>query len=147
MKPGNMYNVRQALEKIRFGIVKMINSAFVKDPVSFMIETLVLTDDGHLWCTATGLPAECIQSNKFPVKLSYIQKGQGLFIKLAGRAEIVENDLQSNDPIKRKLSTGQTQMLIRVRIEEAQGYQKQSTSPHTSYLQSINHFTIGRQAS
>lgn len=134
MKPGNIYNMKQALEKIRFGIVKMMHHSFLTDPVSFMIETLAFTDDGHLWCTTTGLPAECIQSNNFPVNLKYVQKTQGLFIKLVGRAEIVQ-------------SGGTDQMLIRVRIDEAQGYMKQNTSPYTSFLQSINNFTIGRQPS
>ena len=139
MKP-NFYNVKRVVENIRFGIVKMINCAILKNPVSFMIETLTVTDDGHLWCTTTDLPEEAwTEGNRFPVNLKYIEKTKGLFIKLAGRAEVVAHDYPEVCAV---LNTNTGQRLIKVRIEEVYGYQKYNSSPHTSFLESIKNFTI-----
>lgn len=139
MKP-NFSNVKRALEKIRFGIVKMFNSAMLHSPVTFMIETLTMTDDGHLWCATTDLPEEALtKGNLFTVNLKYVEKTQGLFIKLAGRAEIVGDDFPHEWAVSNSI-TGQR--LIRVRIEEVYGYQKYKSSPHTSFLESLNNFTI-----
>lgn len=111
----------------------------VSIPISFMIETLNLTEDGYLLCSTTSLPALIkTATGSFRVKLKYIQKAESLFIKLVGRASIIRSSFLNE--IGSKQADDKT--FIKVKIEEAYCFQKKSTSPYTSFLQSMNTFSM-----
>jgi hypothetical protein len=147
MKSGNVDNVKRKIEQIRFGILKISGAPALSIPSSCMIETLQLTDDGYLWCTTHCPPSpKWLRAQGFRVKIKYIQKTEGLFIKLTGQAEVINNKLPGShkDPIQELSDNKELKLLLKIRIEEAHCFQKKSISPYTSFLQSINNYTLNK---
>ena len=137
--------IRQKLEQIRFGILKTNVTSFLQSSRSFIIETTRVTDDGFLLCTtADFFPPDLSGGKSFGVNLNFIQKAEGLFFKITGRAVLINNKSLDNNPIESRTDVGHQEQLsfLKVKIEEAHHYKKKSVSAYTSFLQVINIFTL-----
>ena len=144
MKSGKIENIRQKLLSIRFGILKTSTTPFLQSSRSFMIDTADITEDGFLYCNTTdNVPSDLTGGKKFAVKLNYISKEEGLFIKLAGKVVACKNDLADKRPSDED-SSAKAVCRIKVKIDEVHCYKKRSTSPYTSFLQAINNFTFNK---
>ena len=146
MNPEDIRQVKEQIEKIRFGILKTYSGHIWSAPISFMIETVKLSEDGYLWCTSSYFPvSDSMRARGFRVRLKFIQKSQGLFIKLVGRAVIRDKQFL-NKYIANAKPTGDAEerLLLKIRIEEVYGFEKRITSPYTSFFQSISNFTFNK---
>ena len=148
MKPGKIENIRQQLLSIKFGILKTTKTAFLHSSRSFMIDTSDITEDGYLYCSTDDVvPTDLTSGKKFAVKLSFISKEEGLFIKLAGKVVDCKNQTigQSASSIEKiDRYSNEPTCLIKVKIDEVHCYKKRSTSPYTSFLHAINNFTFNK---
>jgi len=144
MISGYIKNLKEHLLQIKYGILKTTGIPLWRISHSFMIETHKVTDEGYLWCTASyTLPKDLIFEKSFPVKLKYIQKASGLFVKVTGRAKVI-NPSFNTKYFEKNESTGvyENVLLLKIKIEDAHYYKKRSISPYTSFLQAINNFTL-----
>jgi hypothetical protein len=142
MKSATIKNMKQTLEEIRFGILQTSGTPFLKFSHSIIIETLKVTDDGCIWCTSASLPAGLVSGKYFGVKLKYVQKAAGIFIKVTGRARVINPAFSiytTDDGIR---GSQQNVLLLKVKIEEAHHYKKRSISSYTSFLQAVSNFTF-----
>lgn len=87
-----------------------------------MVEAVEITDDGCLVCHKSDPSLRPLTTGS-RVIIKFIQKQEGLFIKLTGSTVSSESDM------------------VKIRIEETQCFQKKSTSPYTSFLQTLGVFT------
>ena len=147
MKSGKIENIRQKLLAIRFGILKTTTTPFLQSSRSFMIDTSEITEDGYLYCNTDDLvPQDLTARKKFGVKLNFISKDEGLFIKLAGRVMDCKKHTSGRWTSIGESNTdsAESTCLIIVKIDEVHCYKKRSTSPYTSFLQAINNFTFNK---
>ena len=111
-----------------------------------MIETLQVTAEGDLFCVPVHSPTinfARLQNRK--VKLKYVDKSTGVFIKVVGRVSVSRDSLPSEGHnIQRRGQPGDAQSILMVKVEEVHCFQKQTISPYTSLLQSVNNFTMNR---
>ena len=124
MRQENNSRIEQQILKIKFGILKASKTFALKSPISFMIEAIDVID-GCVFCRASDTTMSSPGVNS-KVILKFIQKQEGLFIKLTGH--VLKTADGKND-------------LIKIRIDEAYCFQKKSTSPYTSFLQTLGVFT------
>jgi len=145
MKPATIDAVKEKINQIKFGILKFSEPSMLSIPISFMIETIELTNDGYLWCNSSELPAlNYLAAGSFRVKLKYIQKKEGLFIKLIVHEVIIDKGFRNDSAGKNKMPVNQEKsLLLKVRIEEIYCFQKTSTSPYSSYLEALSNVAIG----
>lgn len=144
MISGYVKNLKENLLQIKYGILKTTGILLLKESHSFVIETHKVTDEGYLWCTASYiLPPDLILERNFAVKLKYIQKATGLFVKVTGRAKVINPSFNAKY-FEKNESTGvkENLLLLKIKIEEAQYYKKKSISAYTSFLQAVNNFTF-----
>jgi hypothetical protein len=143
MKSINIRSMKQMLEEIKFGLLQTSGTPFLKLSRSLVIETLRVTDDGAIWCTSPdSLPPAFVSGKYFGVKLKYIQKGAGLFIKVTGKARVINPSFNSGALAKNVEGKQQNVLLLKVIIEEGHQYKKTSVSGYTSFLQAVNNFTF-----
>lgn len=137
MNTTNLKTVKEKINQIGFGIMKISGSSMWSMPGSFMIDTFEITDEGHLWCTTVDAPPEEMTRIKNQrVKLKYVQKSSGLFIRIVGH--IAHIDHVASNP------GNADQRIIMVKVEEVNCFQKQTISPSTSFLQLVSNFTMSR---
>jgi hypothetical protein len=147
MKSAKIENIRQKLLAIKFGILKTSTTPFLQSSRSFIIETSDITEDGHLYCSTSDImPADLTTGKRFAVKLNFISKEEGLFIKLSGRVVDCKNQLAGHPAAmpERVYYSDEPVCMIKVKIDEVNSYKKRSTSPYTSFLQAINNFTFNK---
>ncbi len=135
--------------EIRFGILKTARTSVLKAPASMMVETLELTGEGHLLCTTTDTSDfQRMTDDNLEVTLKYIQKPEGLFIKLTGfivssnKTIAVGSSTQKSHP-----NNSTNNIVIKIRINDVHVFKKRSTSPYTSFLQSLSALTGNVQLS
>ena len=146
MRSGNLETLKLKILGIRLGLLKASGSYALSIPTSCLIEVLRFSEDDYLWCATSDLSAaEITKTHNAKVKLKFVQRENGLFIKLAGRAEVIgtpaaAEDLNSNN------SAGHHHkpVTLKIKIEYADCFKKRSTSRYTSFLQSISHFATSR---
>jgi|GEM_PF-4016182 len=140
-KSGNIEIVKQMIEQIKYGILKISNVPSSKDGHGLMFKTLKVTDDGHVWCSLNKMISFALTDGKNrSVELKYIQKAEGLFIKLSGSAEVVKNSFFKNQVLvhRQNIIPRNHVSMLKVKIVEWHCYKKRSTSPFTSFLQAID---------
>ena len=143
MKSINNRNKKQMLEEIKFGLLQTSGTPFLKLSRSLVIETLKVTYDGEIWCTSPdSLPPAFVSGKFFGVKLKYIQKNAGLFIKVTGRARVINPSFNNGTSEKNVEGKQQNVLLLKVVVEEGHQYKKTSVSVYTSFLQAVNNFTF-----
>lgn len=144
MISGYIKNLKENLLEIKYGILKTSGVLLLRHAHSFMIETHKVTDEGELWCTASyTLPYDLIFQKGFPVKLKYVQKATGLFVKVTGRAKVINPAFNTKYLGKNEGNeSDKNVLLLKVKIEEAHYYKKKTISAYTSFLQAINIFTF-----
>ncbi|MBC7827642.1 MAG: hypothetical protein H7122_07850 [Chitinophagaceae bacterium] len=144
MIAGYIKNLKENLLQIRYGILKITSIPLLRISHSFMIETHKVTDEGYIWCTAAyPLPSNLIYEKSFAVKVKYIQKTTGLFVKVTGRAKVVNPSFNTRY-FEKNESAGMTEnvLLLKIKIEEANYYKKRTISAYTTFLQVVNNFTF-----
>ena len=140
MKIGNLETVKLKIQRIRLGLLKATGNHALDLHTSCLIEVLRFTEDNYLWCITTGLSSSDIsKTHNAKVKLKFIRKEEGLFIKLTGRAEVIDLHAVAFNP---EMKSGRLQpkpVMLKIKIEHADCFQKRSTSRYTSFLQSVSH--------
>lgn len=144
MRSGHVKNLKENLLQIKFGILKTGGIPPFRYSNSLMIETHKVTDEGYIWCTAPySLPSELFMKASFGVKLHYVQKATGLFIKVTGKAKVINPSFNTKYFEKNESSgVNEKVLLLKVKIERVHYYKKKSLSPYTSILQAVNNFTL-----
>jgi hypothetical protein len=150
MRQANITTIKEKIMEIRFGILKTVRASVLKAPSSLMIETIELTADGHLLCTIADPSAfNRMATESLAVTVKYVQKSEGLFIKLTGRT-VISNSiiLQNSLNNKSQPNYDTTSPVIKILIDDVHCFKKKCMSPYTSFLQSLSTFTgihqIGR---
>ena len=142
MRIGNLETVKLKIQRIKLGLLKATGNHALDIHTSCLIEVLRFTDDNYLWCITTGLSSSGIaKTHNAKVKLKFIRKEEGLFMKLNGRAEIIDSHAVG---FNREMKSGRLQpkpVMLKIKIDHADCFQKRSTSRYTSFLQSVSHFT------
>ena len=145
MRSGNLESVKLKIQRIRLGLLKASGGYALSIPTTCLIEVLQFTNDNYLWCITTDLsPSELMKTHNTKVKLKFVRKDEGLFIKLIGRAEIVDTDADGVRSETKNTSRQHKTVMMKIKIEHADCFQKRSTSRNTSFLQSISHFAINK---
>jgi len=145
MRPGNLENVKLKIQQIRLGLLKASGGHALSIPTTCLIEVLQFTNDNYLWCITTDLSSsELTKTHNTKVKLKFVRKDEGLFIKLTGRAEIIGTHAGGVRSEMKNTSRQHKTVLMKIKIEHADCFQKRSTSRYTSFLQSISHFTANK---
>ena len=140
MEYQKLETVRRTIETIKIGLLK-IPGSFFHLPSRAMINAIQVDDDGYLWCTISSSGSRPITSRPVPVKVKFIQKTDGIFMDITGKAEVVPNSSIKNADLKKE------DILLRISIEEVKTYQKKTISAYTSFLQIIHSFSFHRLAS
>ena len=144
MRPGSLETLKMKIQRIKLGLLKVSGSHTLSIPTSCLIEVLRFSDDDHLWCTTAELSsAEIIKIHNSKVKLKFVQKNEGLFIKLTGHAAIMSS-FKTGDLVNNRAGESHKPIMLKIKIEHADCFQKRSTSRYTSFLQSISHFATSR---
>ena len=144
MRAGNLESVKLKIQRIRVGLLKASGGHPLSIPTTCLIEVLRFTNDNYLWCITTDLSSsELTKTHNTKVKLKFVRKDEGLFIKLTGRAEIVGTHADSVRAEMKNTSRHKT-VMMKIKIEHADCFQKRSTSRYTSFLQSISHFATSK---
>jgi hypothetical protein len=146
MTQGSVEKLKEKLEEIRFGILKISGIPFLKISKSFIADTCKVDYDGYLWCTIPDtVPFGLSDGKAFTTQLKYVQKQEGLFIKVIGQAMTVKNGWRGEAKTFEKenlINSNDNTTLIKIKIEEVQYYRKKSISACTSFLQAINILTL-----
>lgn len=145
MKSGNIENVKSEIQRIGLGLLKTSGSHALSIPTTCLIEVFRFTEDNVLWCLTSDMSSsEITKTHTSTVKLKFVRKDKGLFIKLIGRAEVVETHEADGHAGKETFSHQHRPVMLKIQIEHADCFQKRSTSRYTSFLQSISHFAMGK---
>ena len=146
MRPGNLETLKLKILGIRLGLLKASGSHALSIPTSCLIEVLRFSDDDYLWCTTTDLSAaEITKTHNAKVKLKFVEKENGLFIRLGGRAEIIGTSAATVDSRNNNRAGHQHKpVMLKIKVEYADCFEKRSTSRYTSFLQSVSHFATSR---
>ena len=141
MRIANLETVKLKIQRIRLGLLKATSSHALNIHTSCLIEVLRFTDDNYLWCTTTDLSSsDLAKTHNAKVKLKFVRKDEGLFMKLTGRAEIIDSYAVG---FKSEIQSGRPQpkpVMLKIKIDHVDCFQKRSTSRYTSFLQSVSHF-------
>lgn len=146
MKPGDFEALKLKIHRIRLGLLKASGSHALSIPTSCLIEVLRFSEDDYLWCTTADLSsAEITKTHNSKVKIKFVQREDGLFIKLVGRAEVIGTpaavrDSRDND----RAGHHHKPVMLKIKIEYADCFKKRATSRYTSFLQSISHFATSK---
>jgi general stress protein 26 len=141
---GNIERLKDNLEQIKFGILKTAGSTLLKLSNSFIIETCKVDHNGDLWCTSSVLlPSDLSHRKDFAAQLKYVNKAEGLFIKISGHATLMDVNSPEVHEIQELVNAKpRKNSLLKIKIEEVQYYKKKSVSAYTSFLQAVNIFTL-----
>jgi general stress protein 26 len=143
MYKGDVRLLKEKIEFIKYGILKVTGPGLFKVP-SCLIESFQVDDEGGIWCSVSESVSELMLSGKsFPVQLKYVHKEEGLFLKVQGKATVVQHIKVINET--RRHNQGYVQqtnrMILRVHIEEAEFFKKQVMSRYTSFFQSVYNYS------
>ena len=146
MRPGNLETLKLKIQRIRLGLLKASGSYALSIPTSCLIEVLRFSEDDYLWCTTADLSAaEITKTHNAKVKLKFVQRESGLFIKLGGRAEVIGTPVATVDSRNNnRAGHHHKPVMLKIKIEYADCFEKRATSRYTSFLQSISHFATNR---
>ena len=129
------------IQRIKLGLLKVSGSHTLSIPTSCLIEVLRFSDDNYLWCIARDLTSSDVsKAHHARVKLKFVRKEEGLFMKLSGRAELMDAHAAGFNPEMKKGDLEHKPVILKIKIDYADCFQKRSTSRYTSFLQSISHF-------
>jgi len=140
----NLKNLKDKIEQINVGILK-IQSPLLPFSQSIIIETCKVDGDGYIWCTSSHtLPSNYLGGKNVGVTLKYIQKSEGKFIKITGRAKLISISQRVIGSSSEKTLNKEYEkvFLLKIEIEEVHSYKKKTISAYTSFLQAINSYTF-----
>jgi hypothetical protein len=141
MRIENLETVKLKIQRIRLGLLKATGSHALNIHTSCLIEVLRFTDDNYLWCITTDLnSADISRTHNAKVKLKFVRKEEGLFMKLTGRAEIIDAPAAGFNSGMKSGSLQHKPVMMKIKIDNADCFQKRSTSRYTSFLQAVSHF-------
>jgi general stress protein 26 len=137
MLDGNLEFFKTKIEYIRYAVMKVQGKSFL-NANRFMIESHQADDNGFLWCsTKDRLPKQLLRQPDFPVCIKYVLKEENMFMKITGRASLV-----NRNPGEEETLEPETGRLLRIKISEAVYFKKKTLSQYTSVLQAVWKFSF-----
>ena len=141
------YNLRflqDRIRHIRYAILKVSGNSFAQFS-NGLADTILVDDEGVLWCSLSDeIPALLLNQHEFRVRLKYIDKDQGFFIRLSGNARIVHSSKEMGELLNQNeiLLTPVNRILLKIKITNADLFKKRILSRYTSVLQSVFNFSV-----
>ena len=140
----NLKNLHDQIKHIRFGILHISTKSLV--PFSnLLVEAIEIDEHGDLWClTADSVPGLFLNVKGFKVSLKFVQKQQGLFVKLVGNATVAHYSENMDEPAPDKGVSHRRshKTMLKIEVLEADLYRKRSLSRYTTILQSVFRFSL-----
>jgi len=146
MANNNFKYLQERISVIKFGILKLPSKS-ISGFTQVLIETDKVDENGNLWCrTKDKIPASLLAAKEFKVNLKYIQKQEGIFIKISGIASIAEMVDLAMEKAGEKfpVNSSAKTTLLKIRVTDADLFKKKALSHYTSVLQSIFRFSLQR---
>jgi general stress protein 26 len=142
---GDLEFVKNRIEYIRFGMVKITGKPFLKQD-RFLSEVIEMDNKGNLWVELKEeLPKVLINSKGFSVSLQFVHKEEDMFLKAKGRAfieeysEHIEEDTQK--PLER-IFENKTRIVLRIELQSANYFRKKTLSRYTSMFQNVANLNL-----
>jgi hypothetical protein len=137
MLDGNLEFVKSKIEYIKYAIMKVPGKPFLQAS-RFMIESHKADDSGYLWCsTKDPIPKQLLKQPDFAVCIKYVLKEENMFMKVTGRASVVNRSPEAHASEDRTVYP-----LLRIQIREAVYFKKKTLSQYTSVLQAVWKFSV-----
>lgn len=144
---GDLEFVKNKIEYIRFGMVKVTGKPFLKQD-RFLSEAIRMDNDGNLWVELKEeLPKILINSKGFNVTLQFIQKEEDMFLKAKGKAFVEEYSESIEENSQKPLEAifeNKTRVILRIELNSANYFRKKTLSRYTSMFQNVANLSLKR---
>lgn len=142
---GDLEFVKNKIEYIRFGMVKITGKPFLKQD-RFLSEVIEMDNSGNLWVELKEqLPKVLINSKGFTVSLQFVHKEEDMFLKAKGKAfieEYTENIKEDNQKPLEAIFENKTRIVLRIELQTANYFRKKTLSRYTSMFQNVANLNL-----
>ncbi|HSB92052.1 MAG TPA: pyridoxamine 5'-phosphate oxidase family protein [Flavitalea sp.] len=137
---STIHFLQEKIEDLRSALFFSYSNAVLKMPTT-IVTTLKVDDSGQIWFFISR-PAQFLQEfdKEFPARLDFFKKGKSFYLKINGKARIVDDPEEVNSlvslPDDIRTQAMYQMVLVKLKIQHAEYFEREA-SHNMNWIQAI----------